>query len=132
MLFAIVLGSVFGPGPVFAVPLYLLLAKSGLSGSLLAIILPAMANPFGVYLMRIYAEQSIPPELIDAARIDGAGEFRIFATIAMRLIAPGYVTVLLFAFVGAWNNYFLPLLVLSKSSLYPVTVRSEERRVGKE
>jgi multiple sugar transport system permease protein len=122
ILFAIVLGSVFVPGTVFAVPLYLLLAKSGLSGSLLAIILPAMANPFGVYLMRIYAEQSIPPELIDAARIDGAGEFRIFATIAMRLIAPGYVTVLLFAFVGAWNNYFLPLLVLSKSSLYPVTV----------
>jgi multiple sugar transport system permease protein len=121
-LFGIVLGSVFVPGTVFAVPLYLLIAKSGLSGSLLAIILPALVNPFGVYLMRIYAEQSIPPELIDAARVDGAGEFRIFATIALRLIAPGYVTVLLFAFVGAWNNYFLPLLVLSKSNLYPVTV----------
>ncbi len=121
-LFGIVLGSVFVPGTVFAVPLYLLLAKSGLSGSLLAIILPALVNPFGVYLMRIYAEQSIPPDLIDAARVDGAGEFRIFATIAMRLIAPGYVTVLLFAFVGAWNNYFLPLLVLNKSNLYPVTV----------
>lgn len=122
LLFGIVLGSVFVPGTVFAVPLYLLLAKSGLSGSLLAIILPALVNPFGVYLMRIYAEQSIPPDLIDAARVDGAGEFRIFATIAMRLIAPGYVTVLLFAFVGAWNNYFLPLLVLNKSNLYPVTV----------
>ncbi len=121
-LFGIVLGSVFVPGTVFAVPLYLLLAKSGLSGSLLAIILPALVNPFGVYLMRIYAEQSIPPDLIDAARVDGAGEFQIFATIAMRLIAPGYVTVLLFAFVGAWNNYFLPLLVLNKSNLYPVTV----------
>ena len=72
--------------------------------------------------MRIYAEQAIPVELIDAARIDGAGEFRIFTTIAFRLILPGYVTVLLFAFVGAWNNYFLPLLVLSKSAVYPVTV----------
>lgn len=122
LLFGIVLGSVFVPGTVFAVPLYLLLAKSGLSGSLLAIILPAAANPFGVYLMRIYADQAIPQDLIDAARVDGAGEFRIFATIAMRLIAPGYVTVLLFAFVGAWNNYFLPLLVLNKSQLYPVTV----------
>ena len=122
LLFGIVLGSVFVPGTVFAVPLYLLLAKSGLSGSLLAIILPAAASPFGVYLMRIYAEQAIPQDLIDAARVDGAGEFRIFATIALRLIAPGYVTVLLFAFVGAWNNYFLPLLVLNKSSLYPVTV----------
>lgn len=121
-LFGIVLGSVFVPTTVFAVPLYLLISKSGLSGSLLAVILPALVSPFGVYLMRIYAEQAIPDELIDAARIDGAGEFRIFATIAFRLLLPGYVTVLLFAFVGAWNNYFLPLLVLSKSDVYPLTV----------
>ena len=121
-LFGIVLASVFVPNTVFAVPLYFLFSKTGLSSSLLAVILPALVNPFGVYLMRIYAEQAIPEELIDAARIDGAGEFRIFTTIAFRLIMPGYVTVLLFAFVGAWNNYFLPLLVLSKSSVYPVTV----------
>ena len=121
-LFGIVLASVFVPNTVFAVPLYFLLSKTGLSSSLLAVILPALVNPFGVYLMRIYAEQAIPEELIDAARIDGAGEFRIFTTIAFRLILPGYVTVLLFAFVGAWNNYFLPLLVLSKSEIYPVTV----------
>jgi multiple sugar transport system permease protein len=122
LLFGIVLGSVFVPATVFAVPLYLLLSRSGLSNSLLAVILPALVNPFGVYLMRIYAEQAVPPDLIDAARVDGAGEFRIFATIAFRLIAPGFVTVLLFAFVGAWNNYFLPLLVLSNSDLYPLTV----------
>ncbi|HEX9330515.1 MAG TPA: carbohydrate ABC transporter permease [Anaerolineales bacterium] len=122
LLFGIVLGSVFVPSTVFAVPLYFLISKSGLSGSLLAIILPSLVSPFGVYLMRIYAEQAIPEELIDAARMDGAGEFRIFATIAFRLLLPGYVTVLLFAFVGAWNNYFLPLLVLSKSEVYPVTV----------
>ena len=57
-------------------------------------------------------ETAVPPELVDAARVDGAGEVRIFFTIVFRLIAPGFVTVLLFAFVGAWNNYFLPLLVL--------------------
>jgi len=122
LLFGIVLASVFVPGTVFAVPLYLLISKTGLSGSLLAVILPALVSPFGVYLMRIYAEQAIPQDLIDAARMDGAGEFRIFATIAFRLLMPGYVTVLLFAFVGAWNNYFLPLLVLSRSEVYPVTV----------
>jgi multiple sugar transport system permease protein len=122
LLFGIVLASVFVPGTVFAVPLYLLISKTGLSGSLLAVILPSLLSPFGVYLMRIYAEQAIPVELLDAARIDGAGEFRIFATIAFRLLLPGYVTVLLFAFVGAWNNYFLPLLVLGKSEVYPVTV----------
>jgi multiple sugar transport system permease protein len=122
VLFGIVLASVFVPSTVFAVPLFLLLSKSGLSNSLLAIILPALVNPFGVYLMRIYAEQAVPEELLDAGRVDGAGEFRIFVQIAFRLMAPGFVTVLLFAFVGAWNNYFLPLLVLSKSSLFPVTV----------
>jgi multiple sugar transport system permease protein len=122
LLFGLVLGSVFVPATVFAVPLYLLLSRTGLSNSLLAVILPALVNPFGIYLMRIYAEQAISPDLIDAARVDGASEFRIFAQIAFRLLAPGYVTVLLFAFVNAWNNYFLTLLVLSKSELFPLTV----------
>jgi multiple sugar transport system permease protein len=122
VLFGIVLVSVFVPLTVFAVPLFLMMSKSGLSNSLLAVILPGLVNPFGVYLMRIYAEGAISPELIDAARVDGAGEFRIFATIVFRLLAPGFVTVLLFAFVGAWNNYFLPLLLLSKTNLYLLTV----------
>jgi multiple sugar transport system permease protein len=121
-LFGIVLGSIFVPATVFAVPLFLMMSKSGLSNSLLAVILPTLVNPFGVYLMRIYAEQAVPPDLLDAARVDGAGEFRIFISIAFRLLMPGYVTVLLFAFVGAWNNYFLPLLLLSRSDLYLLTV----------
>jgi multiple sugar transport system permease protein len=112
VLFGIVLASVFVPATVFAVPLFLLMSKSGLSNSLWAIILPSLINPFGVYLMRMYADQSVPQDMIDAARVDGAGE----------LLAPGYVTVLLFAFVGAWNNYFLPLLLLSKQNLYLLTV----------
>jgi multiple sugar transport system permease protein len=122
LLFGLVLASVFVPGTVFAVPLFLMMSKSGLSNTLLAIILPSLINPFGVYLMRIYAEQAVSEDLIDAARVDGAGEFRIFVTIVFRLLAPGYVTVLLFAFVGAWNNYFLPLLLLSKSNLFLLTV----------
>ena len=75
LLFGLVLGSVFVPATVFAVPLYLLLSRSGLSNSLLAVILPALANPFGVYLMRIYAEQAIPPDLIDAARWTAQASF---------------------------------------------------------
>ena len=122
LLFGIVLASVFVPATVFAVPLFLMMSNSGLSNSLWAVILPSLINPFGVYLMRMYAEQSVPQEMIDAARVDGAGEFRIFTTIAFRMLAPGYVTVLLFAFVGAWNNYFLPLLLLSKQNLYLLTV----------
>jgi multiple sugar transport system permease protein len=121
-LFAIVIGSVFVPASVYAVPLFYMMSKSGLSNSLLAIILPALVNPFGVYLMRIYTEKAIPKELIDAARVDGAGEFRIFWQVALRLLAPGLVTVFLLAFVGAWNNYFLPLLLLSSENTFPLTV----------
>jgi multiple sugar transport system permease protein len=121
-LFAIVLASTFIPATVFAVPLFLLMSKTGLSNSLWAVILPALVNPFGVYLMRVYAEEAVPTDLIDAARVDGAGDFYIFYAIAFRMLAPGFVTVLLFAFVGAWNNYFLPLLLLSKSNLFLLTV----------
>jgi multiple sugar transport system permease protein len=99
-----------------------LISNAHLTNTQLAIILPALVNPFGAYLMRIYAEQSVPDDLLDAARIDGAGEFRTFVTIVFRLLAPGFVTVLLFAFVGVWNNYFLPLLVLNDEKLFPVTL----------
>ncbi len=122
ILFGIVLASTFIPVTVFAVPLFLMMSKTGLSNTLWAVILPALVNPFGVYLMRIYIERAVTPDLVDAARVDGASELRIFITIVFRLIAPGFVTVLLFAFVGAWNNYFLPLLLLSKSNLYLLTV----------
>jgi multiple sugar transport system permease protein len=121
-LYAIVLASVFVPSTVLAVPLYFMISESGLSNTLLAIILPSLVFPFGVFLMRVYAEASVPDELLDAARVDGAGETRIFASIAFRLLMPGVVTVLLFSFVNAWNNFFLPLLVLSRSELFPVTV----------
>ena len=122
VLFGILLASVFVPSTVFAVPLFLMMSKSNLSNTLLAVILPSLINPFGVYLMRIYADQSIPQEMIEAARVDGASELSIFLKISFRLLAPGYVTVLLFAFVNAWNNYFLPLLLLSKQNLFLLTV----------
>ncbi len=122
LLFGIVLASTFIPATVFAVPLFLLMSKTGLSNTLWAVILPALVNPFGVYLIRVYAEQAVPQDLLDAARVDGANDLYIFGAISFRLLAPGFVTVLLFAFVGAWNNYFLPLLLLSKSNLFLLTV----------
>ena len=72
--------------------------------------------------MRIYAESAVPTELIEAARIDGAGEFMIFRRIAFRLLTPGFVTVLLFTFVATWNNYFLPLVLFCDEKWYPLTV----------
>jgi multiple sugar transport system permease protein len=122
LLFMMVIGSVFVPASVFAVPLFFMMSKAHLSNNLIAIILPALVNPFGVYLMRIYTDKAVPRELIDAARVDGAGEFRIFFQVAMRILSPGLVTVLLLAFVGAWNNYFLPLLLLSSQDTFPLTL----------
>jgi multiple sugar transport system permease protein len=121
-LFWLVLGSVMVPQTALAIPTYLMFSKIGLTNSPLAVILPSLVSPFGIYLMRIYAEEAVPSTLIEAARIDGAGEFRIFRRIAFRLLAPGFVTVLLFTFVATWNNYFLPLVMLSEPRWYPVTV----------
>jgi multiple sugar transport system permease protein len=122
VLFWVVLGAVMVPTTALAIPLYLMFSKIGLTNSPLAIILPSLVSPFGIYLMRIYAEASVPSELIEAARIDGAGEFHIFRKIAFRLLGPGFVTVLLFTFVATWNNYFLPLVMLSEPKWYPLTV----------
>jgi len=121
-LFALILGSIMIPQTALAIPLYLLLSKVALVNTPLAFILPSLVFPFGVYLMRVYAEQSIPDDLLDAARVDGAGEFRIFFRVALRILAPGFVTVLLFSFVFIWNNYFLPLIVLNDPTLYTITV----------
>ena len=121
-LFWLVLGSVMVPQTALAIPTYLLFSKIGLNNNPLGFILPSLVSPFGIYLMRIYAESAVPGELIEAARIDGAGEFMIFRRIAFRLLGPGFVTVLLFTFVSTWNNYFLPLVLFSDEKWYPLTV----------
>jgi multiple sugar transport system permease protein len=121
-LFWVVLGSVMVPTTALAIPTYLMFSKLGFTNNPLSIILPSLVSPFGIYLMRIYAEAAVPTDLIEAARIDGANEFLIFRRIAFRLLAPGFVTVLLFTFVATWNNYFLPLVMLSEPKWYPLTV----------
>ncbi|HWT22729.1 MAG TPA: carbohydrate ABC transporter permease [Solirubrobacteraceae bacterium] len=122
LLFWVVLGSVMVPTTALAIPTYLMFAEIGLTNNPLSVILPSLVSPFGIYLMRIYAEGAVPSDLMEAARIDGAGEFRIFWQVAFRLLAPGFVTVLLFNFVATWNNYFLPLVMLSEPRWYPLTV----------
>jgi multiple sugar transport system permease protein len=121
-LFGLVLGSIMVPTTALAIPTYLLFSKVGLVNSPWAIILPSLVSPFGLYLMRIYAQDAVAESIIEAARIDGAGEFRIFFQVALRSLAPGIVTVLLFTLVATWNNYFLPLIMLNNPSLYPITV----------
>ena len=122
LAFNLVLGAVMVPTTALAIPTYLLFAKAGLVNTPWAIILPSLVNPFGLYLMRIYAADAVPDSILEAARIDGAGEARIFFRIALRLLGPGLVTVLLFTLVATWNNYFLPLIMLNDPKLYPITV----------
>lgn len=117
-----VLGAIMVPTTALAIPTYLLFAQVGLVNTPWAIILPSLVSPFGFYLMRVYAQDAVPDSLLEAARLDGASEVRIFFTIALRLLSPGLVTVLLFTLVATWNNYFLPLIMLNDPKLYPVTI----------
>ncbi|WIB68444.1 carbohydrate ABC transporter permease [Curtobacterium sp. MCBD17_035] len=120
--FAILLGSVMVPLTALVIPTFVLFSQINLTDTIWAVILPSLLNPFGVYLMRVYAADAVPDEMLEAARIDGAGELRTFFQVALPLMRPAIVTVLLLSIVATWNNYFLPLAVLSNNKLYPVTV----------
>jgi multiple sugar transport system permease protein len=122
LTFNIVLGAVLIPAPLFALPLYLMFSSVHLVNTYWAVFLPSIVSPFGVYLSRIYATASVPDELIEAGRIDGAGEGRIFWKIVLPVMSPAMVTIFLFQFVGIWSNYLLPVLMLSDDKLQPVTV----------
>jgi len=120
--FSLLLGAVMVPSTALVIPTFILLSNMGLTNTIWAVILPTLLNPFGVYLMYVYAKDAVPDDLLDAAKIDGAGEFRTFIQVALPLLRPAVVTILLLSFVATWNNYFLPLAMLSDPNLYPVTV----------
>lgn len=121
-LFAMIIAGLLVPITLVAVPLFLVYAKVNLINSMAGMILPSMVYPVGVYLMRTYVELSIPAELTDAARVDGASEFRIFFRIVLPLMTPGLMTVLLLSIAATWNNYVLPLIIFSDNNLFPGTV----------
>ncbi|ATE58081.1 MULTISPECIES: carbohydrate ABC transporter permease [Actinosynnema] len=116
------LGMVMVPATALVLPTYLILSEVELVNTGWAVVLPSLLHPFGAYLMRVYIAQSVPEELIDAARVDRAGEALIFWRVVLPVVRPALVTVFLFTLVATWNNYFLPLVMLSDSDLYPLTV----------
>jgi multiple sugar transport system permease protein len=116
------LGMIMVPGTALVMPTYLLLTRLHLVNTAWAVILPSLLSPFGAYLIRVYVAASVPEDLLDAARIDRASEARVFFQVALPLMRPAIVTVFLFTLVATWNNYFLPLVMLSDSKLYPLTV----------
>ena len=120
--FSILLGAVMVPTTALVIPTFILFSQWGITNTIWSVILPTLLNPFGVYLMNVYARDAVPDELLDAARVDGAGELRTFLQVALPLMRPAIVTVLLLSVVSSWNNYFLPLAMLSDNRLFPVTV----------
>ncbi|WP_345762092.1 carbohydrate ABC transporter permease [Diaminobutyricibacter sp. McL0608] len=121
-VFNVILAAVLIPAPMFALPLYLMFTSIGIVNTFWAVSLPSIVSPFGVYLSRVYASSSVPDEMIEAARLDGASEGGAFWRIAAPVMAPALVTIFLFQFVAIWNNYLLPAIMLSDASLQPVTV----------
>jgi len=127
-IFKLMLGALVIPGQVAMVPLFLLLKQLGLVNSYGGIIVPALASIFGIFLVRQYA-LSIPDDLLEAARIDGASEWRIFALVVVPLLRPIIVTLAVFTLLGTWNDFMWPLIVLSDQELYtlPVALASLSR-----
>jgi multiple sugar transport system permease protein len=111
-LFDVLLGALVIPAQVAMIPLFLMMKGLGLVNSYGGVIVPALASVFGIFLVRQYA-RSIPDELLEAARIDGAGELRIFATIVLPLLRPIVATLAIFTFLASWNDFMWPLIVLS-------------------
>jgi multiple sugar transport system permease protein len=127
-IFRLMLGALVIPGQVAMVPLFLLLKHLGLVNSYGGIIVPALASIFGIFLVRQYA-LSIPDDLLEAARIDGASEWRIFGLVVVPLLRPIIVTLAVFTLLGTWNDFMWPLIVLTDQDLYtlPVALASLSR-----
>ncbi|MGW3168697.1 carbohydrate ABC transporter permease [Streptomyces sp. NPDC001153] len=121
-IFNVLLAGVLMPPVILAIPQYLLLAKADLTDSYLSVLLPQILSPYGVYLARIYASAAVPADVVEAGRMDGASEWRIFTRIALPMMIPGMVTVFLFQFVAVWNNFLLPYIMLSDDEKFPLTL----------
>jgi multiple sugar transport system permease protein len=121
LIFWTIIATMFLPPVITLVPLYNIVTAMGLSDSYLGVMLPWLANAFGIFLMRQFIS-SVPDELIEAARMDGAGEFRIVVQFIVPLIKPAIVTLAIFMFVYAWNNFLWPVTILRSEEFYPVVL----------
>jgi len=121
LIMALVLGTMMVPGSVTVIPLFVLMSKLGLVNSYWAVILPFAVGPFGVFLMRQFM-LAIPDDLLEAARVDGASEFKIFWKIVVPLSVPGMAALAIIVFLGSWNNFLWPLIVLTDEHMYTLPV----------
>lgn len=121
IVFGAVMGTLMIPGVVTFVPLFVLVANAGLVNSLPGLILPFLVAPFGVFLMRQFI-MNLPRDLLDAGRVDGAGELRIFFRIILPLCGPALATLGILTFLGNWNSFLWPLVVAQNESSYTLPV----------
>lgn len=122
VLTASIIGAFLIPYAMLTLPLYLLFSAVGLVNTVWAVLIPTVVSPFSVYLSKTYIEGAVPEELLEAARLDGAGELRIFFSIVLRMVGTGAATVFLLAFIAAWNGFFLPLTMLQGSEHWTMTL----------
>lgn len=120
-VFALVMCALMVPGNLMLMPMFVMVSKMGLIDSYAALILPFAAGAFGVFLMRQFMT-AIPDELLEAARIDGAGEWFIFWRIAMPLVKPALATLAIFTFLQSWNNFLWPLVATNDADKYTLPV----------
>ncbi|QNG55790.1 carbohydrate ABC transporter permease [Pseudonocardia petroleophila] len=115
-LFAVALGTMMIPPSLGVVPLYALMANLGLAGELSSVILPSLVAAFGVFFMRQYLVQTLPDELLDAAKVDGATSLRTFVSIVLPIARPGMAVLAMLTFMTAWNDFFWPVITLNSSN----------------
>lgn len=118
----VVIGSFLIPSTLITVPLFLLFAQLGIVDTIWAVLIPLFISPFGVYLAKVYVDGAVPDELLEAARLDGASELRIFMQVVLPMMRTGAATVFVLLFVSNWNNFFLPLTMLRGSDKWTLAV----------
>ena len=126
--FTFIMAVMVIPNQVSAVGFYQMCVKLGWTNSYLPLILPGIAAPIVFFYMKQYMESVLPMEIVDAARVDGSGEFRTFNTIILPMLKPALAVQLIFTFVESWNNYFLPALILDKAEMKTVPLMIAQLR----
>ena len=126
LLFGLLLGVIMLPPTIMLVGTFKLMIAVGLYGTRWSLILPAIASPYTVFFLRQYTSTVVNKSLVEAARIDGAGEFRIFNSIGLPLIVPGIATMSIFSFLANWNNYLVPLALLNRASKYTLPLMIQQ------
>ncbi len=121
IVFLLILSTMMVPFQLYMIPLFLLSLKLGLFDTLVGIVIPAASGAFGIYLIKQYYE-TIPSDLEEAARIDGAGEFRIWASVMMPLTKPAMAALAIFVFVQSWSNFLWPLIIINSESTWTLPI----------